>query len=187
VRYRSEAGFTIVDMLITVAIIGVLAGMAVPALKDVTNRMKLAQGQREVQAEMQVARLKAVTTNRHIRMRFNCPAATQYRMVEVVGPTVDDAVDRCSATKYPELPPDNNPLTRPNHDGPIRYLPRTVTFGAAASLEFAPDGTVWYQSGGAYIPVPDPDGTAITLVKATDVVKITVNRFGKIQLVQAQY
>lgn len=185
-RYRSETGFTIIDMLVTISIIGTLAVMAVPAMSNVRERMKLGQGQRDVETEMQLARLKAVTTNRRMRMRFNCPAATQYRMVEVVGSTVDAAADRCSETKYPATPPDNNPLTRPNLDGAVRTLPNGVTFGTAASLEFAPDGSVMYESGGSYIPVPDPDGTAVTVTKGSDVARITVNRLGKIQLIQAQ-
>jgi hypothetical protein len=63
-----------------------------------------------------------------------------------------------------------------------------VSFGAAAALEFAPDGTVTYQNGGSYVAVPDPAGTAITLTKtgSTTVARITVNRLGKIQLVQLQ-
>ena len=184
---RSDAGFSVMEMLIVLAAIAVLAGMAVPTIRNVTDGMKLGQGQRDVEREMQTARLKAVSSNRHMRLRFNCPAAGQYRMVEVVGDsTIDDgsAADRCSDTKYPIVPPDDNPLTRPNNDGPIRTLPSTVAFGSAATLDFAPDGTVLYDSSGAYVPVPDPDGTAITLTKDSSVARITVNRLGKIQLVE---
>jgi len=189
VRHRSETGFTLIDVLITIAVIGTLAAVAVPALANVTERMKLGQGQREVERELQAARLKAVTANRRMRVRFNCPSARQYRMVEVIGTASDDAANRCSETAYPAVPPDNNPLTRPNHDGPIRNLPKDVSFGAAAALEFAPDGTVKYLNAGSYIDVPDPDGTAITLTKtgSIDVAKITVNHLGKIQLVSLPY
>jgi hypothetical protein len=87
------------------------------------------------------------------------------------------------------VPPDNNPLTRPNNDGPIRRLPKDVSFGAATSLEFSPQGTVKYQDGVSYLDVPDPAGTAVTLTKtrSSDVAKITVNRLGKIQLVELPY
>ena len=189
VRYRSEIGFTLIDMMVVVAVFGILAAVAIPSLSAVSERMKLGQGQREVERQLQIARLKAVTANRKIRVRFNCPVATAYRMVEVIGTAADDAANRCSESAYPAVAPDNNPMTRPNHDGPVRYLPKDVSFGAAAALEFAPDGTVQYQSGGGFIPVPDPDGTAITLTKVamSDVAKITVNRLGKIQLVQLAY
>jgi Tfp pilus assembly protein FimT len=186
VQMRGEAGFSLVDTMITVGIAAVLSGMALPVMSDVTSRMKLGQAQREVERELQTARLKAVTSNRRMRLRFGCPAATQYRMVEVIGTAADDAAaaTRCSETNYPVIPPDDNPLTRPNNDGPIRYLPTKVAFGSASNLEFGPDGTVKYLSGGAYIDVPDPSGVTLTLTKGTDIKTITVNRLGKIQLVQ---
>ena len=188
-NYRSETGYSLIDVLITIAIVGILAGISVPLLANVGDSMKLGQGQREVERELQTARLKAVTANRRMRVRFNCPTAGQYRMVEVIGSANDDAANRCNETAYPAVPPDNNPLTRPNHDGPIRNLPKDVSFGAANALEFAPDGTVMYLNSGSFVAVPDPAGTAITLTKArsTQVAKITVNRLGKIQLVQLSY
>jgi type II secretory pathway pseudopilin PulG len=189
VSYQSETGFSLVDMLITVALIGIVAGISVPMLGSVGSSMKLGQGQREVERELQAARLKAVTANRRMRVRFNCPTTGEYRMVEVIGAAADDASNRCSETAYPAVPPDRNPMTRPNHDGPIRRLPKDVSFGAAASIQFAPDGTVMYESSGAYIDVPDPAGTAVTLTRtrSTDVAKITVNRLGKVQLVPLSY
>jgi type II secretory pathway pseudopilin PulG len=189
VRYESEAGFTLIDMIVTIGVLAVLAAVAVPSLANVSDRMRLGQGQREVERELQTARLKAVTANRRMRIRFNCPTARQYRLVEVIGTAVDDASNRCVESAFPAVPPDNNPLTRPNHDGPVRQLPRDVSFGAASALEFAPDGTVKYLSSGVYIDVPDPDGTAVTLTKAnsTDVARIVVNRLGKIQLVELPY
>ena len=184
-RQRSEAGFSLVDMLVTIALIGILAGIGLPVLASVGERMKLGQGQREVERALQTARLKAVTANRRMRVRFNCPNAREYRVVEVIGAAADDAANRCSETIYPAVPRDRNPLTRPNHDGPIQRLPKDVSFGAAAALEFAPDGTVRYLDKGEYVPLPDPTGTSITLTKTrtTDVASITLNRLGKVQLV----
>ena len=38
-------------------------------------------------------------------------------------------------------------LTLPNNDGPTRTLPTGVSFGAASTLEFWPDGSVHKQAG----------------------------------------
>ena len=178
-----------IEMILVLAVFVVLSAVAVPTLSGFGERMKLGQGQRDVERELQMARLKAVTGNRPMRVLFNCPSAGQYRRVEVLGSALDDAADRCSETKYPILPPDKNPLTRPNFDGSIRYLPLNVSFGAASGLEFAPDGTVMYQNSGVWIDVPDPDGTAVTLTKTntTVVASISVNHLGKIQAVQLPY
>ena len=187
----SAAGFTLIDMLIVIAIIGLLGGIAVPALGDVANSMKLGQATREVERELQTARLKAVTSNRPIRVRFNCPAAGEYRMVELIGtPTLpagaDSAADRCKESVYKSPANDNNPLTRPNHDGPVRRLPDVVSFGAAKTLEFWPDGSVHQQVAAEqpWLVVPTDGGAAVTMAKGTKVSRITVNGVGKITLVQ---
>lgn len=184
---RAETGFSLIDIMIVVAVLGIIGGMAVPTLSNVAEGMKLGTAARQVERELQTARLKAVTANRPIRVRFNCPVAGQYRMVELIGkPSVpdvkDSATNRCQESVYPAAPPDREPLTRPNHDGPVRYLPDKVAFGAAATLEFWPDGSV-HKEEGTMLPWPVVSTTEISLVKGTDVRKITINGLGKVTLV----
>jgi prepilin-type N-terminal cleavage/methylation domain-containing protein len=183
-RTRSD-GFTLVDMLMTLSIFGVLAAMALPTMTDVTGALTLNAATREIERELQTARLKAVTTNNPIRVRFNFPVTNQFRMVELIGststPDASDApLDRCSDTKFPYPAPDTNPLTRPNNDGPLRRLDSKLTFGTVATLEFRPDGTVYFSNGAK---VPDT-GTALTVKKGTTIRTITVNGLGKIQIQQ---
>jgi type II secretory pathway pseudopilin PulG len=188
---RTQAGgFTLIDTMITLAIFSILAGVAVPQLRDVTGTLALGASLRDVERELQTARLKAVTSNRPMRVRFNCPEAGSFRMVELVGSpaqpdTADSANDRCSETKYPSPPADNNSLTRPNHDGPVRRLGKSISFGSTATLEFWPDGSV-HKADGATNPWPvvPSTGTAITITKGTLVRTVTVNGIGKIQLQQ---
>jgi type II secretory pathway pseudopilin PulG len=186
---RSQVGFSLIDVLITMAVFAVVAAGAVPVFTNMTEGLRLSQGLREVERELQTARLKAVTSNRPIRVRFNCPVATEYRMVELIGtpsiPTAaDTSLDRCKETSFP-MGGDGDPLTRPNHDGPQKTLPRSVTFGSAATLEFWPDGSVHKDDGtGTPWKTVPTSGTAITLVKGTQVKTITVNGLGKVTLVQ---
>lgn len=187
---RSAAGFTLVDMLCVVAVLAILAGVSVPSLLDASESYKLGQAVRDVERELQAARLKSVTANRPLRVRFNCPATGQYRTVEVIGTpsvpaTEDGASNRCLETAYPTPAGDNNPLTRPNHDGPMRRLPTGITFGTADTLEFWPDGTVHLQQGTTLPwPVVGTAGTSITLVKSSVTKRIDVNGVGKITLVR---
>lgn len=186
---QSEAGVGLVDVLVTVALVGTLAAVSAPMVTGVTDGIVLGQAAREVERELQTARLRAVTSNRPIRVRFNCPAAGSFRLVELIGtpalPSPADAASaRCQESSYPFPAADANPVTRPNHDGPTRTLPEGVTFGSAHTLEFWPDGSVHTQSAAenpwASLTV---SGTAITLVRDGDVKRITVNSLGKITLV----
>jgi prepilin-type N-terminal cleavage/methylation domain-containing protein len=190
IRTQPHDGFTLIDMMIAISVMAILAAAAVPQLMNVADSLKLGQAQRDVNVELNQARLLAVSSNRPIRMRFNCPAAGQYRITELIGspsvPDVDDSAnDRCSDTKWRYPANDNDPATRPNHDGPLRYLPSGVTFGASPTLEFWPNGTVHKQAA-AENPwaTVDVNGTAVTVVKGTSVKTVTVNGLGKIQLVQ---
>jgi Tfp pilus assembly protein FimT len=194
-KIHDRAGFSLVDIMVTVSIFAIISAGAVPALVNVADGMKLGQGQRDVYQEMQTARLVAVASNRPMRLRFNCPAAGQYRLTELIGsaskPDTDDtANDRCSDTKWKYPANDNDPASRPNHDGPIRQLPNKVTFGGTATLEFWPDGTVHKQVTNelpwTQLPVTTNEATlqSITVVKGTTTKSITVNGLGKIRFVQ---
>ncbi len=191
-RIYNRDGITLIDMMVGISVMAILSAAAVPALMDVSESMKIGQAQRDIYQEMQSARLIAVSSNRPIRIRFNCPSAGQYRLVEVIGspsrPDINDSAnDRCSQTKWKYPANDNDPTSRPNHDGAVQTLPSRVSFGTVATLEFWPDGTVHKQQGSEnpwkQIPV-DTTGQGITVVKGTTVKQILVNGLGKIQLVQ---
>lgn len=187
-RTASDAGFSLTEMLAVVAVLVIVSATAVPMMRDATESMRLGQAAREVERELQTARLKAVSSNRAIRVRFNCPVAGQYRMVELIGtpsnPALEDiAANRCQTNVYPSPAADNNPITVPNHDGPVRRLPKDVAFGAIETLEFWPDGSVHSDEGiGDPWPVVPSPGTAISVTKGVSVKQITVNGLGKIQL-----
>ena len=75
--------------------------MSVPVMTDMTESTKLNEAARLVEREMQDARLKAVTVNRPLRVRLNCPSSGYIRTVEVLGTTADSASNRCLVSAYP--------------------------------------------------------------------------------------
>jgi prepilin-type N-terminal cleavage/methylation domain-containing protein len=177
--FRNERGFTVSEMMIVVAAIATLSVIALPVMQDVTASIKLGQAARLVEREMQDARLKAVSSNRVIRVRLNCPAAGYIRSVEVLGTAADDATNRCMTTAYPFPPPDIDIMTRPNFDGPVRPLPAGATVGNAV-LQFSPDGTAAQVINGVPTTITAPVSLSITRGGKTKTV--TVNNAGKIQL-----
>ena len=182
---RSSTGFTVIDMVIVITLIAIISAMSVPIIKDFGDAVALGQAQRLVQAELQQARMKAVTSNRIMRVRFDCPAAKQFRTVELIGtPTFpalqDTAGNRCSDTVYP-YPADNNTLTLPNQDGPVRRIDPRVSFGATQTIEFRPTGLAYLVNadGTSNVVLPG-NGVAITVTKSGSVKTVTVNSLGKI-------
>jgi hypothetical protein len=142
-----------------------------------------------VERELQAARLLAVSTNQPMRFRFDCPAAGQYRITELVGTpgvpaAADAAANRCGLDLYPYPGnPDKNPMTRPNNDGPLRTLDAKVTFSNVTTIEFWPDGSAHTNTGGIN-PWPPivAAGITVTLVKGTQSKTILVNGVGKVQV-----
>src|SRR5215217_467055 len=99
-RLTNAAGFTLIEMMAVMAIFTILAAAAVPLLKDSADSMQLGIQARYIERELQTARMAAVKGNQPVRLRFNCPAAGKYRIVELIGtPTLpasaDNATSRC--------------------------------------------------------------------------------------------
>ena len=177
---QSQRGFSLNELLMVIAVAATIMTVAVPVMTDVTESSKLNTAVRGVERELQTARLKAVTSNRILRVRMNCPATGFYRTVEYLNTGADTAANRCLDSAYP-YPPDNDILTRPNYDGPVRDLPlgSTVT---TQIVEFHPDGTAFEIVGNVQQRIASE--VTVTVTRGSKVKRITINGAGKIQLQQ---
>ena len=181
-RVVEQEGFTLAELVIVMAIIAVLAAIAFPSI-FITDETRARQAIREVEREFQTARFKAVTTNRPIQVRLNCPGTGMYRMVEA-GSIWPDA-GRCSQSAYPfppladaayQLPP------MPRYDGPIRYLDPSIGLSPgnpSLVIQFMPDGrTATVVAGVAQlINTVQVDVTCRTKTKTVE-----INGLGRIQV-----
>lgn len=184
-----RAGFTLIELMVVLAVFGIVAAVAMPLLGQALERYRLGMAIREVERELQTARVKAVQTNRPIQVLFDCPAAGQFRRVEVLSePGVPDARDnqltRCDPTTFPYPAADTDPVTRPNNDGPLHYLAQGTVFSGVSGIEFHPDGTAWSDASGgsiawSNIPV---SGVLVTLTRNADSRSIIVNGMGRVFL-----
>lgn len=185
---QSGSGFSLIELLMVTALVGIVSVIGLPLLGQMSGTIELGQAARQVERELQSARMTAVSANQPMRVMFNCPGAREYRMVELIGtPAVPNAADgtvgRCSSATYPFPAPDNNPITRPNNDGALKTLPELVSFTTFTTIEFWPDGTAHTNTGGTnpWPPIASP-GTNVILTRGTSTKTILVNGIGKIQL-----
>jgi Tfp pilus assembly protein FimT len=164
-------------MVVAGLIVTVLA-IAIPSI-NITDRMRLDAAAREVQQELRGARLRAVNVNRRLEVRFNCPTAGQFRVVEGGWPDAG----RCDQSRYPYPAPADAAYQvpqLPRYDGPIRFVhPRVSLTGSALVLEFAPDGRTMKLEGGTPRLIASE---TITLTLNGNTRTVNVNALGKVQL-----
>lgn len=144
-----------VELLIVLGMVGVLAATAVPLMSGAFRRSVSMGAGRDIAGQIRSARLAAVTTNRAMRVRFNCPAAGQYRVLELTGnAAIDNDVNRCTY-EYP----DTNPNAAPNLDGPIMYLPDGISFSATQDLQISTAGLITPLTGATPAVIRVTDGS----------------------------
>ena len=177
-KWKRIAGFTVIELLLVVAVGGTLSAVSVAAISGAMRRYRMNTATRTIAAEISAARFTAVAKNRTMRVRFNCPGPGQFRVVEVVGNAViDNAADRCSETAYPY--PDPNPAVAPNADGPVFWMTQGATFGTLQDLQISTRGRVQPLTGCPACAVAAPPAS-IGLTNGYETQTITVSASGMV-------
>jgi len=159
-----------------------LAGMAIPKINSTLQSQRARTAARQVERELQSARLKAVSTSRALRVKFNCPATGQYRMLEITGvSTTDSAGNRCSASAYPYPGPNDILRSTPKLDSPVQFLPSNTTVAASSlDIAFGADGNVYTFASGTATPLAAD--LVLTVTRAGYSKTVTINALGRIKL-----
>ena len=177
---RHQRGFTLLETLLVCGLAATIMAIAVPTALGFMRAYALNTTMNTISSEIRGARYAAVSKNRTVRVRFNCPAANQFRIVEVTGtPAIDNDPNRCSEAVYPY--PDPNPAAAPNLDGPIRRLPEGAQFGALRDLEINTTGRVTPLTGCPTCVAGAPP-TTIVMSNTYDTRTITVSTGGQVLL-----
>lgn len=92
---RDKKGFTLIELVLVVAIVGAMSIMAFPTFSGWIARARLRDAARTVYSDMQLARIKAIETGAQWRVLFD-PDAGTYTVVNpgpdmIVGTTAGDS------------------------------------------------------------------------------------------------
>ena len=174
------AGYTLVEVMMVTAVMAIIAGIAVPPIAVGMRRYALNNAAQQVASAIRSARYTAVAKNTDVRVRFDCPADNQYRVIEVTGVTaIDNDDDRCDADSYSY--PDADPTALPNVDGPVLVLPAGTELGAVDNLQIDTEGRVSPLTGCPSCATTT--GTvAVALENGFESQTITVGLNGQIQV-----
>jgi len=160
-----------------------LAALAGPSFSTLIEANEARTAARRVERELQTARLKAVTASRALRVRFDCPAAGQLRILEVTGiATTDDAANRCDPVAFPSPGPNDMLRATPSLDSPVIYLPEgTTVTGDPRHFEFSTRGSV-HEVDGSGATVDVAGDVVLTITRDGWSYTVTINALGRIKL-----
>jgi type IV fimbrial biogenesis protein FimT len=150
-RY-SRGGFTVLELLCVLGVLSVLLATALPRAAAMLPRLALEQAARQLAAELELARVKAINRNTRVRTIADLAAASYRLEAETEG--------------------------RFEPEGAARLLPRGVGFdasastrvsGASISITFLPRGHT-------------ADNATIALGAAADLRRVIVNASGRVRV-----
>ena len=165
---RSESGYTLIELLITVGLIGVVTAISVPVFMESSSRNNIWTASERMGAMIRQTRLKAISQNTVYRVHFACPSAGDLRALVVTGdPDVDDDFPtRCSST-----------LTG---DTDVMELP--------AGVSYDPEGVEYLQvtGRGVFTAVGGPIPLEIGVQHGSSTRSLTVSATGQISFSDVQ-
>ena len=134
---RFERGITLVELMTTVIIIGIVAAMAVPRFQKAFERIKFRSANREITSSLRVARSKAVSTKEQHGVFFDGGGLTWTLFKDKVntGAMVYEAGD--SIIRVDTLPVEFNFLSVDNPSGTIMFRPNGSTSSTANIVTMA--------------------------------------------------
>ncbi len=79
---RKDKGFTLVEMMVVIAIMAIVSAIAVPNFYSYAAGMKLRSASRDLYSTLQSTRMKAIRQNTRWAVQFNAPTPTNYRVID---------------------------------------------------------------------------------------------------------
>jgi prepilin-type N-terminal cleavage/methylation domain-containing protein len=153
-RKRRESGFSLIELVVVIAIALVLSAMAIPQIKNVVNQFKLRNATVEFSGIVQQARARSVQDNKHYPVLFDTSVSGTTRVF--VDVPLTGSID---TTKDPIVSwgPEITPQAVANAPGTsalkTTFLSGNTTNvvvydGSASSITFSPMGVPCFVTSG---------------------------------------
>jgi len=81
-RKKNRGGFTLLEMMVTLAVVGIMAAIAVPSMAKIIPRIKLRSAASQLASDLQVARYRGISGNFRTQIVFDTGASTYTRNLD---------------------------------------------------------------------------------------------------------
>ena len=142
----SLKGFTLLELLLTITLLGILASLASLQTGPLLSRARLDRGARQVASDLQAARMKAITLNRRFRVSFRADSHDYIVDRDEEGNWRRDILAAhgplTTAEDVSIVLPASVGITAVNSGGDVIFIPRgyvdagiTITLGVSSGTE----------------------------------------------------
>ena len=131
---KRESGFTLIEMMIVIAVLTIMASIAIPNFMSLLPGMRLNGAARQVMGDLMAARMKAVKLNKRTKVFFD--TSSQYRICDDAnndgtvadGEASTNVENKSIQTNYHDvtLSASSNPIFYPRGTGPTPSCTITV-------------------------------------------------------------
>ena len=128
-KNTNSKGFTLIELMIVIAILGILAGIAAPNFQTYMTRMRLNGAARQIMTDLMEARSKAVSGNNRFRVFFLDDH--QYKVLD--DDNNNNAEDSGETTITRDIQDEYYGVTLSKTADPIFY-PRGTAYGTTIKL-----------------------------------------------------
>lgn len=140
-RVRSQQGFSLLEMMVVVAIMGILGSMAMIEAITARRAMQADSGMRLVMAQLNTARERAITERRYMQVNFLGVNSVQVTRMEVpAGATVLTTVWMEGNVEFTDLTAVSDTPDAFGNEAP-------VSFGGVPAIMFGTDGSLIDNTG----------------------------------------
>lgn len=175
-----EDGFTLLELIIVIALIGIISGIAAPQVSGVIPGYRVKSASQQIVSEMMLLKMRAINENRRHRIVFGSPDKSHYKIQQDGNKDGDysDSVD--TVIKTEALPTgvvfDTNASKRTSGDP---MCSDAICFGPDNAVDFTPTGTS--DSGSVYF-MPQEDKASgradrMIAISTTIVARVKVWRY----------
>lgn len=131
--YRRHAGFTMVELMIVVVLVGIVSTMAAPGLQKAYERMKYRKAVRNITSSLRLARSTAITIKQQVGLQFDWSKMTMTMFIDRINPDTYQFETGDSVLRVDTLPKE------------VVWIGTDCTNNV---LTFQPNGSAGYSGGG---------------------------------------
>ncbi len=128
-KVGTDKGFSLVEVLIVLALIAAMASIGIPAMIGRMSHMRLRRDARSVFSELNAARLKAITMNTKYRVEFTVPDTYSLSVWDTAGSSWGD-----DATQAERSLSDGIGITSPGANFSVYFFPNGTATNADSPM-----------------------------------------------------